>query len=148
VNPFVGSAFSVIETVTGDRPQRGQLSARDRVFRSQAVTIITGVTGGLQGQVLYGMTRQAACSIAGAMLGKSVQELDELGISALAELANMVSGNASTKLAEAGYLATITPPSVVQGEEIKVLTVERALIIPVITQYGEIEINVALQEGN
>jgi len=117
------------------------------MFKSREVTIVTGVTGGLQGQVFYGMTNDTARNVAGAMLGSPVTDLDELCISALAELANMISGNATTRLAEVGYVTNITPPSVVQGEGIRVLTVEAALIIPIITRFGEIEINVALQKG-
>lgn len=147
INPFVASAFAVIETITGDHPKRGELSARAKMFKSQEITIVTGVTGGLQGQVLYGMSSQTALNVGSAMLGNEINELDELAISALAELANMISGNSTTRLAEAGYVADITPPSVVQGSELRVLTVEAALIIPVITSFGVIEINVALQKG-
>jgi len=147
INPFVGSAFSVIEMVTGDQPKRGDLSARKKLFKSQAVTIVIGVTGGLKGQVLYGMAGDTARRLAGAMIGSEVTDMDEMATSALAELGNMVTGNAAAQLSQAGYNAEISPPTVVLGQEIVVLTVDAALVITVLTAFGTLEINVALEEN-
>jgi len=147
VNPFVGSAFSVLQMVIGDSPKRGELAARTKLFKSQPVTIVIGVVGAVHGQVLYGMSQDTARRLSGAMIGQEVLELDELAISALAELGNMITGNAASQLAQAGYVADLAPPAVIQGPEIIILTVEAALVVPVITGCGVLEINIALEEG-
>ena len=43
-------------------------------------------------------------------MGEELDELDEIALSALGELANMISGNAATELAAAGFFCQISPP--------------------------------------
>lgn len=146
IEPFVGSVFSVLETITGDAPTRGQLSLRQSTFTSQQVSILAGVNGEVEGAVLYGMSTETAKQIAGAMMYMEVAEFDEMALSALAELGNMVTGNAITALSKNGYDVDITPPSVVRGTEVVISTKPPALVVPVNTKFGCIEINVSLEE--
>ena len=147
IEPFVGSVFKVIETVTGDTPSRGQLALRQATFTTQQVSIMAGVNGEVEGTVLYGMSTQTALKIAGAMMYMEVVEFDAMSLSALSELGNMVTGNAITSLSQNGYDVDITPPSVVRGVEVEVSTKPPALVVPVNTQFGCIEINVSLVEN-
>ena len=146
IEPFVGSVFKVIEAVTGDAPTRGQLALRQSTFTTQQVTIMAGVNGEVEGTVLYGMNAQTALKIAGAMMCMEVIEFDEMSVSALSELGNMITGNAITALSQNGYDVDITPPSVVRGLEVEVSTKPPALVVPVNTQFGCVEINVSLEE--
>ncbi|MCH8142140.1 MAG: chemotaxis protein CheX, partial [Proteobacteria bacterium] len=72
-------------------------------FTTEDVTAIIGVSGSLQGNVLYGFNSGTALYVASQMMGEPVEELDEIGLSALGEIANMITGNAATYLANAGY---------------------------------------------
>lgn len=147
INPFVKSAFDVLETIIGGSLERGQLALRKLTFTTQQVTIMMGVNGDVEGVVLYGMSYNTATQIASAMIGATVSELDEMATSAIAELGNMITGHATTLLSENGFKTDITPPSVVRGTNVEVSTRTPALVIPVTTQYGNIEINVALAEN-
>ncbi|MGQ9455682.1 MAG: chemotaxis protein CheX [Armatimonadota bacterium] len=147
INPFVKSAFDVLENIIGGSVERGQLSLRKLTFTTQQVTIMMGVNGDVEGVVLYGMSYHTATHIAGVMIGASVSELDEMATSAIAELGNMITGHATTLLSDSGFETDITPPSVVRGANVEVSTRTPALVIPVVTQYGDIEINVALAEN-
>ena len=78
------------------------------------VSVILGVTGDLEGHFLLGCPQETALGIARTMLGNpDYPELDEMCISALAELGNMIGGMTSTSLADMGYLCSLSPPSVV-----------------------------------
>jgi chemotaxis protein CheX len=147
INPFVGAAFSVIEALINVKAEKGTLTARPTVFTSQQCNVITGVTGNIEGQVIYGMSLITADKIASAMLGQTIRTFDQLAASAIGELGNMITGNASALLHDAGIHCDITPPTIVRGTNVKISTLNiPALIVPVtIKDIGEIEIIVSLK---
>lgn len=147
IEPFVRAGVSVMESVALGRPERGQLSVRHLRFTTQQVTILAGVTGDIRGQVLYGMSLVTAEKIATAMLQEPIMTFDELATSAIAELGNMITGNAIMHLSERGFNCVITPPSVIRGMNIEISTPVPALVVPLITQFGKVEINIALAEA-
>lgn len=148
ISPFVEASVTVFETLLSTTPERGQLSARPQVFTSQQVNIVCGITGDVVGQVIYGMSIVAADKIASKMLGQSIVTFDQLAASAIAELGNMVSGNAMTLLSDQGFSCDITPPTIVKGTNVKISTLDiPALVIPMkIKDVGDLEINVSLKE--
>ena len=84
-------------------------------FTTEDVTAIIGVSGRLEGNVLYGFTEESAIKIVSTMIGEDVQDLrDDLPLSALGEMANMITGNAATYLAQAGFPCQISPPVIVE----------------------------------
>jgi chemotaxis protein CheX len=148
VNPFVCAAFSVIETLLGKQASKGELSMLPTIFTSQECNIITGVTGDIEGQVIYGMNILTADRIAAQMMGRQEMLFDELAASAIAELGNMITGNASALLLEAGYQCDITPPTMIRGAKIQMTTLHiPALLVPVIMDIGQMEITVSLKEN-
>ncbi len=147
VNPFVTAAINVFQMMLGLTPEKGQLSARKGIFTSQQCNIVLGVTGKLEGQLIYGMSIFTADKIASKMLGTTIRTFDELAASAIAELGNMISGAALTELASKGIQCNLSPPSLIRGTQVRISTLEiPTLVIPLITELGEIEINVGLQE--
>ncbi|MCL5104559.1 MAG: chemotaxis protein CheX [Armatimonadetes bacterium] len=147
IEPFVKSVYTVLEAVVGDKPERGKLALRNTTFTTQQVTIMAGVNGDVEGAALYGMSMSTATKIASAMMGSPVAELDEMASSAICELGNMITGSATTMLSQNGFQVDITPPSVIRGANVEVSTRTAALVVPVQTEHGAIEINVALTEN-
>ena len=75
------------------------------------------------------------------------QELSELAKATITELANMIVAQAVTKLSDLGFKFELTPPTIFTGEKMEISDFEvEALIVPIETKYGKIEINVALRE--
>jgi len=148
VSPFVEATVKVMQTLLNKTPERGQLTARPQVFTTQQVNVVCGVTGDIEGQVIYGMSIVAADRIASEMLGSPVVTFDQLAASALAELGNMISGNSMTLLAGQGYTCDITPPTIIKGSNVKIATLDTpALVIPMrLADIGEFQINVSLKE--
>lgn len=146
INPFVEAAFSVMEMVLGVRPEKGSLAMQPTTFTSQQCNIVCGVTGQVQGQVIYGMSMSVADRIASFMLGQPIKTFDQLAASAIAELGNMISGHAMSKLSEVGYICDITPPTIIRGTNVKISTLSiPAIVIPMTTQQGEVSITVGIQ---
>lgn len=148
--PFVQASMNVMQQVMSVSPERGQLCARPEVFTSQQLNIVCGITGDIQGQVIYGMSMTTADKVASSMIGQTIVQFDQLAASAIAELGNMVSGNAMTLLAAHGFKCDITPPTIVKGTNVKISTFNiPALVIPLKLQgMGEFEINVCLREAS
>lgn len=145
INPFVTAGMGVLESVINSRPEPGQLAVRSATFTTQQVSIVIGVTGAVEGQAVYGMSLVTATKIAAAMSSMPAMTFDELASSAIGELGNMISGNATTLLSEAGYECQITPPTLVRGADVQIATATPALVVPLYTDFGKMEINVALE---
>jgi len=148
VNPFISAATSVIEMVISEPPQRGSMTARPQVFTSQQINVVYGVTGPVQGQVIFGMSVQTATNIASRMVGNPIFSFDALAASAIAELGNMISGNAMTSLSNAGFDSDITPPTIIRGSNVKISTMDiPALVIGfTLGSLGEFELTVSVRE--
>jgi chemotaxis protein CheX len=148
INPFITAGTEVLRSVIGQTPEAGQLAVRSATFTTQQLSIVIGVTGVVQGQVVYGLSLVTATKIAAAMSCMPTMAFDEMASSAIAELGNMISGHAATLLSAAGYNCDITPPTLIRGTEISIATTCPALVVPLHTDFGKIEINVALAENS
>ncbi|KNZ68860.1 chemotaxis protein [Thermincola ferriacetica] len=149
VSPFVTATIKVLESELG-RPisvEKGQLSIESSSYTGQDVTVLIGVIGRVQGIVMYGMSERTAKNIISEMLGQRIVVFDEMGESAIAELGNVITGIASADLEKAGYPSTLAPPTVITGRGVVISTIDiKRLQIPLITDFGEIEIGIALRE--
>lgn len=148
VSPFAEAARSCFSMLIGIEPTRGALSARPQLFTTQLINIVCGITGPIEGLVIYGMSSLTADGIASKMIGAPVLGVENLAASAIAELGNMISGNAASILASAGYAVDITPPTIIRGANVQISTPNiPALVIPLqLADIGTIEVNVSLQE--
>jgi chemotaxis protein CheX len=120
MHPFLESASTVIRQVCQVEISQGVPLLQDwTTVREGHTWIRIGMTGHLQGDVLFGLEDALALRIVSAMMGGyPVQEMNELGKSAISELGNMISGNASTLLSNQGILIDITPPALLTSQEL------------------------------
>ena len=146
INPFLESARIVIEQVANIRPSTGQLGVKDVKFVEQYVWIQIGMTGQMQGDIVFGLEESVALKMVSAMMGGYIlTEMDEMSRSAISELGNMISGNASTILFNQGIKVDITPPKVIQSATAAGFTPQKALTIPLIMEnIGELDIQVLI----
>lgn len=148
VNPFAQGALDVMKQVLNVTPERGDVSARPKLFTTQQINIVCGITGPVEGLVIYGMSMITADKIATRMIGTPVLTFDQLAASAIAELGNMVSGCAMSNLALQGLACEITPPTIIRGTNVRISTLDvPAIVIPLkLADIGTVEVNVSLQE--
>ena len=146
VNPFVSSGHKILEAVLQETPERGALSMLPSTFTSEQLNVAVGVTGDVQGSVIYGMSLVTADKIASTMIGQPIKTFDQLAASAIAELCNMISGNALTLLSEAGFVCDITPPTLIRGTNCKISTLSIAtIVVPFTITQGGVKITVGLK---
>lgn len=144
INPFLESARVVIEQVVNVKPTMGQLGIKDVKFIDKYVWIQIGISGHMNGDIVFGLHEDVALRIVSAMMGGfQITELDELSRSAISELGNMISGNASILLYNQGVKIDITPPQVIVKENAGKFEQKKALTIPLhIGDIGELDIQV------
>lgn len=114
VNAFLTPAVHVWEK---ELAVKLTLSGAEQVasqYTTNELTALIGISGRLEGNVLYGFTQDSARSIASKMIGQEVVEMDEMALSAIGEIANMITGNAATLLANLGAECEITPPVIIE----------------------------------
>ena len=64
------------------------------------------------------------------MLGEESAEVtNEIGLSAIGEIANVITGNAATRLAEMGYLCDISPPVIIEPVGTRLTTIGASQIL-------------------
>lgn len=149
INPFVHSALSVLETLLGTPPSRGEVSLQGKGFVVSELLALVGVVGDLEGTVLHSMSRGVALEIAGRMLGGArVKEMDDLARSAISELVTVISREGAAELSGAGFDCETTPATLLEGGRVRVTTVERALSIPVDCSLGSLRIIVDVREAS
>ena len=108
VNAFLTPALDVWKKELGQELTYHGAHSVAGTFTTEDLTAIIGVAGGLKGNVFYELSNATALAVAGAMCGTtSVGELDEVGLSAIGELANIITGNATVELAAAQYVCDI-----------------------------------------
>jgi chemotaxis protein CheX len=146
INPFLESARIVIEQMINVRPTTGQLGIKDVKFVEKYIWIQIGLTGEMQGDIVFGLHEDVALKLVSAMMGGFIiTEMDEMGRSAISELGNMISGNASTMLFNQGVRVDITPPKIVQSATAAGFVPKKALTIPLLIEgIGELDIQVII----
>ena len=151
INPFVESAYNVLKEVLNEDITRGDLYLKSTSMPVLGVAAIVGLAGDVEGRVLFDMTKETAVKVASAMLQSMEMEpittLNDMGKATITELANMITGQAVTKLHNLGFKFDLTPPAIFTGDNMEVTDPEvEALIVPMELPQGKIEINVAVRE--
>lgn len=147
INPFVESAYNVLSEVLATDIKRGNLFLKSATKPVMGVAAIVGLAGEVEGRVLFDMSKATAIKIASVMNMEEMTELDDLAKATITELANMITAQAVTKLHELGFRFDLTPPALITGENMEVSDQEvEALIVPMESVHGNIEINVAVRE--
>ena len=147
INPFVETAYSVLKEVLNGEVKRGDLYLKSTSMPVMGVVALVGLAGDVEGRVLFDMTMETAMKIASRMNMEELTAFDELAKATITELANLITAQAVTKLHDLGFKFDLTPPALFTGEKMEIANQEvEALIVPMITEQGKIEDNVAIRE--
>lgn len=146
IGPFVEAAARVLLKECGETVRKGTLFRVRSPQTSNEISALIAITGGVAGLVIYSMSGQTACGIASKMIGDPLQELDMMGQSAIAELANMITGQAGIGLEKAGYPSDMSPPVLLIGHGSSIATFNLTrLVVPLVVSFGEFNIDIAIK---
>ncbi|HLN65109.1 MAG TPA: chemotaxis protein CheX [Symbiobacteriaceae bacterium] len=142
---FAGAANSLARETNAPVRRIGlHMDVSDQV--SDEVTVYVAMVGRVRGMVLVGMPSATARSVAGQMVGEEQKELTEMGLSALAELGNLIAAGAAVELEKTGISpCDITPPTIMIGRRSRISTLGLPrFIIPLATVHGDLNVHVAV----
>lgn len=127
INPFLASSVMVLEQLINVKPTVGELKLLEIAMRDDYIWLKIGLIGQIKGDIIFGFPEEVALKIVSGMMGGfQVTEFDDMSRSAIGELGNMISGNASTMLYNDGIEIDITPPNLIEGD----ISSKKAFTIP------------------
>jgi chemotaxis protein CheX len=148
VGPFLEAAARVIKQECGETVRKGQIHRVRSPQTTNEVSAMIAITGRVAGLIIYSMSERVALSIASKMMGERVGELDAMSQSAIAELANIITGQASIGLEKNGYPSDMSPPILLVGHGSSIATFNLTrLVVPLVLEAGEFVVDVAIKEA-
>ncbi|MDF2541898.1 MAG: hypothetical protein K0S47_1616 [Herbinix sp.] len=115
INPFLLASTKILKDMCYVEAKVGKPYIKELEFNNDSLIIMIGVTGEMKGQVIIAFENRVACDIASKMCMMSVTQMDELAMSAIGELGNMILGNTATIFSTKGIEIDITPPTIGTG---------------------------------
>ena len=149
VNSFLAPSKMVWEKEMGANLEVVGAEVTSNQFTTDDLTVTIGVSGRLEGNVLYGFSEDSAQSIVGVMLGKPISTVnDKLALSAIGEIGNMITGNAAALLAELGYTCNISPPVIINPAGSRFTTVVPQILVKFTSSVGGLAVRIGLTENS
>lgn len=147
INPFVEAAYNILTEVLGGDVSRGELYLKSTSMPVMGVAALVGLAGDVEGRVIFDMNMETAMNIASKMNNEKMNSFDDLAKATITELANLITAQAVTKLHDLGFRFDLTPPALFTGDNMEISDHEvEALIVPMGTDQGKVEVNVAIRD--
>ena len=147
INPFVEAAYNILTEVLGGEIKRGELYLKSTSMPVMGVAALVGLAGDVEGRVIFDMNMESAMKIASRMNNEELKLFDDLAKATITELANLITAQAVTKLHDLGFRFDLTPPALFTGDNMEISDHEvEALIVPMETDQGRVEVNVAIRD--
>jgi chemotaxis protein CheX len=150
INPFLVSISNVLREIVPEiQVQRGQLVKRNSPMVSYGCASLISIVGGVEGRVVFDMSKETAVNIAGAMNGELFNQFDFMVSSTVNEMANMICGGAVTILNNMGKNLDISAPMIFTGKDLELYDsnlLREAVVVPIHTNLGDIFVNVAIRD--
>ncbi|MCA1054581.1 chemotaxis protein CheX [Rossellomorea aquimaris] len=129
VNHFITSLKGVIpmEVIVSEP------TSLDEPYNKHGIGVLIGMTGDTRGRFLIDGGEESFQALAASMFGMPLS--GEMLESFAGELGNMIVGNLATSLAQSGYRADITTPTVIIGDS-RLYGFQQALQLPVTIEHA------------
>lgn len=146
--PFSAAACDVFRELFNLEADIGAPSEKQAGSKStDTVLIAIGITGDLSGEVRYCIPEKTTLEMVKRMSGMEFEEVDEIVASAMGEVANIISGNALTNLADMKVNCDLTPPKVLYGESLPTAGHKDSLGTSVKSDIGNVEVDILLAQS-
>jgi len=146
IEPFVTSAVNVLQAVLHSPVEPGDIALLRGNELNGEVSVVIGLRDHPGENVILNMNREAALNISAAMNGAVSPVLDETGMDAVGELANMIAGNAVSSLNDQGFDFSVQPPATVkQADLFRITDGLEVFQIPMTSSQGLITVNFTIR---
>ncbi len=111
LTPFTNAACQTFKLLMDLDALAESVHDTDKASAGQRrVDVAIGITGDITGEVIYRFSADSTLEIVKTMSGMEIAEIDEFVLSALGEIANIISGNAVSGLSQNDIICDILPP--------------------------------------
>ncbi|MCI1930554.1 MAG: chemotaxis protein CheX [Clostridia bacterium] len=143
-SPFLDATRSVFKLMF-DISDVNELPIENFKF-NDAVIICIGVTGDLEGNIVYKFPRNTSLTMVNIMSGMEIESVDDFVTSAISEIANIISGNVVTMFTEKNVKCDILPPVLGNTEDDKTYALTNDFCVS--TSIGKVCIDIRLNQKN
>ncbi len=148
IEPFVLSTMGVLDKVVRCAVTQGTISLVNDKAVAGDITIIIHLENYPRSGIIVSMDNTTALNICRTMNSESLDTLSPFSGDTLAELANMIAGNAVSALNDLGFTFKVSPPYLASAACIvQEVSGSEILQVPLYTTCGEITVN-AILGGN
>jgi chemotaxis protein CheX len=144
---FVQAACSVLGRISGTTVRAGLPDLLGATFQTASVNIATRISGSLNGDIVYSMSGATGQNLASIITGGRVRGFGRLAGSGLARLGNMLAEETGKLLNEVGFDCDVSGPTVFHGMNVEFASVSPALAVTIDTELGQVDVNVAVRNG-
>jgi len=117
---------------------------------SKGISIVMGIIGKYSGRIIFDMSFEAAQNIAKILIKREPKDNEET-LNVMAEIANMIAGNACSMINKKNKIfgLRVAPPTTFHGESISISKTELEAIYSVNakTQFGDLSISIGFGRG-
>lgn len=145
VEPFVLAIIKVLDAVIQCDIAKGLASLVRGSDITDDIAIVVKLKGASYGSLVLNMPEKTAMRVSSLMLGENFEALTPVVMDSIAEIANMIAGNAASILNDMGYDFIVFPPQILMRNNMggRMPDIE-AFQVPLFTECGEMTMNVAL----
>ena len=142
VNAVIEPVIEVIKAFVGEEPSLREMAVTTQIDPPPWLGVTIELRGNVVGPLTCVVSEGLARIIAGKMLASDDVDL-VVCHEAVSELANIITGNATGKLVDAGYHVEIAPPTYVSQDGLQLT--RRTLVITLDTAAGTIKMLLGLR---
>lgn len=146
IQPFIGSLDAVLAEMMKTPAKIVDLTMEEDGYRRKGTAAVVTFQGEIEGRIVLDMEPSAAAQVASFLAGGEVDPSASIVSEAVAELANMVIGNAVTLLNDRGFQFKVFPPELLSEEQCEKAGYDsEATILCFETPHGSVYLNIAMK---
>jgi chemotaxis protein CheX len=146
IQPFISALDAVLAETLSASVSVSDLAMEEEGYCKKGPAVLISIKGQIEGRIILDMDVTTAAAIAAVMTGDVVQESDPVVRETVAELANMVIGNAVTLLNDRGFTFKVFPPEVHSDAQIEKAGADtEATVLSFATPQGDVYMNIMMR---
>jgi chemotaxis protein CheX len=110
IQPFINAADAVLSETLACPVTISDISMDEEAYQRHATASLVEISGDIEGRVIFDVEDGMAIKVAAAMTGTEIEAEPQILRETVAELANLVIGNAVTTLNDQGFRFKVHPP--------------------------------------
>ena len=110
IQPFINAADAVLSETLACPVTISDISMNEEAYQRHATAALVEITGDIEGRVIFDVEDSTALKVAASIAGSEIDPNPLTLRETVAELANLVIGNAVTTLNDAGFRFKVHPP--------------------------------------